>query len=78
MNGRLEGETCIVTGAGHSIGQAVAVGLAQEGANVVIGDIDLDAAKAVAAQMRVNGLGVLLGIQEAARRFIKQGPAARS
>jgi NAD(P)-dependent dehydrogenase (short-subunit alcohol dehydrogenase family) len=55
MNARLEGKTCIVTGAGHRIGQAIAVRLAQKGANVVIGDIDLDAAKAVTAQIEVGG-----------------------
>ena len=138
MSGRLEGKTCVVTGAAHGIGQAVAVRLAQEGANVAIGDIDFDAAKAVAALiqasggqadafpvdvteresvhalvaaaverygalqvmfnnagvaqavpmldtteeqwsrlMRVNGLGVLFGIQEAARQFIRQGTGGK-
>lgn len=138
MSGRLEGKTCIVTGAAHGIGQAVAVRLAQEGAGVVIGDIDLDAAKSAAAQieadggravahwvdvtkrdsvralidaavghygtlhvmfnnagiaqavpltdtteeqwdrlMRVNGLGVLIGIQEAARQFRAQGTGGK-
>jgi meso-butanediol dehydrogenase/(S,S)-butanediol dehydrogenase/diacetyl reductase len=131
---RLEGRTCIITGAAHGIGKAVAQRLAEEGANAVIGDVDLDAAKAAAADieaaggrafaqwvdvaerdsvralitaaverygplhvmfnnagiaqavplvdtteeqwdrlMRINGLGVLIGIQEAARQFLGQG-----
>lgn len=135
---RLEGRTCIITGAAHGIGKAVAQRLAQEGANVVIGDVDLDAAKSAAADieadggravaqwvdvaerdsvraliaatvdhygplhvmfnnagiaqavplidtteeqwnrlMRVNGLGVLIGIQEAARQFLGQGTGGK-
>jgi meso-butanediol dehydrogenase/(S,S)-butanediol dehydrogenase/diacetyl reductase len=52
---RLEGKTCIITGAARGIGQAAAVRLAQEGANVAIGDIDLDAAKSVVAQIEAEG-----------------------
>lgn len=33
---RLQGKTAVVTGAGTGIGQAIAVGFAQEGANVVV------------------------------------------
>jgi len=133
VTGRLEGKTCVVTGAAHGIGQAAAMRLAQEGANVVMGDIDLEAAKSAAADiaaqdgramahwvdvaerdsvraliaaavgeyggldvmfnnagvaqavplidtteeqwdrlMRINGLGVLIGTQEAARQFLAQ------
>ncbi len=35
-NNRLEGQTCIVTGANSGIGEAVAIALGQDGANVVI------------------------------------------
>lgn len=138
MSQRLEGKTCIVTGAGRGIGQAVAERLAAEGANVAIGDIDIDAATSVVnaiesvggsviahrvdvsdrdavreliavavdrfgsldvmfnnagvAQavplldtteeqwdrlMRINGLGVMIGIQEAARQFLGQGTGGK-
>jgi meso-butanediol dehydrogenase / (S,S)-butanediol dehydrogenase / diacetyl reductase len=134
MAGRVEGRTIVVTGAGSGIGAAIARGLAAEGANAVLADLDLAAAEreadAIAATggsalalavdvtdreavrgvvaraaerfgrldgwfnnagmnspmpfleiteenferiMRVNAIGVLIGIQEAAKRFLEQG-----
>src|SRR5215472_9627403 len=52
---RLDGKTCIVTGAARGIGKAAAERLALEGANVVIGDIDLDEAEAAAAGIEKAG-----------------------
>ena len=51
MAGRLEGRVAIVTGGGHGIGKAYALGLAREGANVVIAEIDGAAGEAVAAEL---------------------------
>lgn len=134
MGTRLVGKTIIVTGAASGIGAAIARGMASEGANVVIADLDLLAGQQVAADieaqggaavavhadvtdrsavraaidlavarfgrldvffnnagmnspmrflditeknfetvMNVNALGVLIGIQEAAKQFIAQG-----
>ncbi|WP_199282081.1 SDR family NAD(P)-dependent oxidoreductase [Salinibacterium sp. CAN_S4] len=134
MGDRLAARTIIVTGGASGIGAGISRGLAAEGANIVIADLDLGAAEAVAAEitsaggvasavrvdvtdrasvvagieetvarhgrldayfnnagmnapmkflditdsnfelvMRVNALGVLIGIQEAARQFIAQG-----
>jgi NAD(P)-dependent dehydrogenase (short-subunit alcohol dehydrogenase family) len=41
----------VVTGAGNGIGRAIARRMAQEGARVVVNDIDADAAHAVAAEI---------------------------
>lgn len=46
--GRLTGKVAIITGAAQGIGEAYAVGLAKEGAKIVIADL-LDGQKAVAA-----------------------------
>ena len=131
---RLEGKSCIVTGAARGIGKGIGLRLAAEGAGVVFADINAKQAEQAAAEarkkgskaiaasvdvtqreqmralvaravsdfgkldvmfnnagvnhiqpfmetteenwdwiMRINGLGVLLGIQEAARQMIKQG-----
>ncbi|ACZ41190.1 short-chain dehydrogenase/reductase SDR [Thermobaculum terrenum ATCC BAA-798] len=51
---RLEGKRAIVTGAGSGIGKAIASRFAQEGARVVIADIDLEAAEIVAKELGDN------------------------
>ena len=132
--GRLDGRTCVITGAARGIGRGIAAGLAREGAAVVVADLNHAGAEAVAEAiraeggkalglacdvsvrasiqaaieravdgfgrldvmfnnagisktqrflevteddwdriMRVNGLGVMLGIQEAAEQFRRQG-----
>ena len=52
---RLEGKIAIVTGGGAGIGEASALRLAEEGADVVIGDVDETAAQAVADQIEALG-----------------------
>lgn len=55
MAGRLEGKVAVVTGAGSGIGRATALRFAREGAAVVVGDISVDSAGAVAAE--ISGAG---------------------
>lgn len=52
---RLEGKTAIVTGAGVGIGAATALRLAQEGARLVVADINKAGAERVVEQIVANG-----------------------
>mgnify|MGYP001135621326 CR=1 FL=1 len=52
---KLNGRTAIVTGAARGIGRAIALRLANEGANVVIADINQDEAIKVANEIKVLG-----------------------
>ena len=51
MAGRLQGRAAIVTGAAGGIGAAIAAAFADEGARVLVADIDLTAADASAARI---------------------------
>jgi meso-butanediol dehydrogenase/(S,S)-butanediol dehydrogenase/diacetyl reductase len=66
--GKLDGRTCVVTGGGRGIGRGIATRLAQEGANVVIADIDAEsagaAAEAIAAGTGAAALGVACDVTE--------------
>lgn len=53
---RFEGRTALVTGGGSGIGAATARRLAAEGAQVVIGDVNLDAAREVAAEIDATAI----------------------
>lgn len=55
---RLCGRRALVTGGARGIGKAIAAAMAREGAHVVIGDQDGDAANATAGAMRELGLSV--------------------
>jgi NAD(P)-dependent dehydrogenase (short-subunit alcohol dehydrogenase family) len=59
LNGRLEGLTAVITGAGHGIGRAYARRLGQEGANVVVADVDGAAAQTVAKELQAEGISSL-------------------
>lgn len=54
--GICDGRTVIVTGAGGGLGRAYALALAAEGANVVVNDIRVEAAEAVAGEIGARGL----------------------
>ncbi|MEA9984135.1 glucose 1-dehydrogenase [Subtercola sp. RTI3] len=55
MTNRLTAKTIIVTGGGSGIGAGIARGLAAEGANVVLADLDLEAAHSVVDQITTSG-----------------------
>jgi len=51
----LSGQVALVTGSGRGIGQAIALALAEQGANLVINDVDLESAQATAAEIERRG-----------------------
>ncbi|MCA0270750.1 MAG: glucose 1-dehydrogenase [Proteobacteria bacterium] len=55
---RLEGKVAIVTGAGSGFGAGIARKFAGEGARVIVADINLEAAEAVAAEIGGSALRV--------------------
>ena len=52
---KFEGKVALITGAARGIGEAIALKLAQEGADVVVADVDLEGAQQVAQE--IEGLG---------------------
>lgn len=55
MDLELRGKTAIVTGGASNIGKAIAEGLSEEGANIVIADIDRTQAGRVVDELRASG-----------------------
>ena len=51
MHQKLKGQTAIITGGGQGLGEALAQRLDQEGCNVVVADVNLEAAEKVAASL---------------------------
>lgn len=55
MNKTFDGKTILVTGGGSGIGEAVALQLGAEGANVAVADINKDSADQVVAKIKAAG-----------------------
>ncbi len=55
----LRGKVVVITGGGGGIGRATALAFAREGATVVVSDINLEAAQAVAEEVRALGVPAL-------------------
>jgi 3-oxoacyl-[acyl-carrier protein] reductase len=81
MKKRLEGRVAIVTGGGHGIGKAYAHRLAEEGAKIVIAEIDGAAAERIAAELQRAGFEALglrtdvaegASVEEMARRTLER------
>jgi NAD(P)-dependent dehydrogenase (short-subunit alcohol dehydrogenase family) len=50
--GRLDGKICVITGAGGGMGREAALLFSEEGAQVCVADVNLEAAQSVAAETR--------------------------
>src|SRR5215212_7975277 len=62
----LHGKVAVVTGGGRGIGKAIALALTSEGARVAIGDVDVPAAEAAAAEIGGATLGLPLDVTDGA------------
>jgi NAD(P)-dependent dehydrogenase (short-subunit alcohol dehydrogenase family) len=59
MPNEFSGKTAVISGAAGGIGLALAGALAEQGMNIVMGDIDIDTLNASAEQLRKDGHNVL-------------------
>lgn len=66
MPKRFQDQVAVVTGGGQGIGAATVRRFAQEGARVVIADLNGDSAQATAAEVGGDALGVTCDVQEEA------------
>lgn len=53
---RLKGKNALITGAAQGIGKAIASGMAREGANVAVADVNIESAERTAAEIAALGV----------------------
>ena len=66
---KLKGKSALVTGAGRGIGRAIAIRLAQEGANVTVNDVDEKNAAAVAREVSELGRRSLVAVADVSKQI---------
>ena len=59
MDLQLEGKSVLVTGSGRGIGRSIAMAFAQEGANIVVNDTNLEGAEETANLVSNKGVRAL-------------------
>jgi 3-oxoacyl-[acyl-carrier protein] reductase len=74
---KFEGKVALVTGAARGIGEAIALRLAQEGADVVVTDVDLEGAQRVAQEIerlgrKANAIQADVSQREAVQRLVSE------
>ncbi|MEX0874506.1 MAG: SDR family NAD(P)-dependent oxidoreductase [Actinomycetota bacterium] len=68
MSGRLEGRVAVITGGGNGIGRACAVRFAEEGANILVADIQDDPGAETVALVKEQGREALFHHVDASSR----------
>jgi meso-butanediol dehydrogenase/(S,S)-butanediol dehydrogenase/diacetyl reductase len=77
MSGRMNGRTIVVTGGGSGIGAGIAKGMAREGANIAVADLDFAAAQRVADEIVASGgASIATHVDVAERSTVVAGIAA--
>src|ERR1700683_1236547 len=62
---KLKDKVAIVTGGARGIGEAIVRAYAAEGAHVAIADVEIDKAKALAAELDGKGIAIRLDVRDA-------------
>ncbi len=53
---RLEGKNALITGGAQGIGKSIALGMAKEGANIAIADVNMESAESTANEVKALGV----------------------